>query len=57
MSTILKALRRVEEDDPGQPQRGSMRGDIVAGGGKPPALDQYVDLSYYQRALTALGAR
>ena len=37
MSTILKALRRVEEDHPGQPQRRSMRGDIVAGGGKPPA--------------------
>jgi hypothetical protein len=37
VSTILKALRRVEEDHPGQPQRRSMRGDIVAGGGKPPA--------------------
>jgi hypothetical protein len=37
VSTILKALRRVEEEHPGQPQRRSMRGDIVAGGGKSPA--------------------
>ena len=36
MSTILKALRRVEEGRPAQPQRRSMRGDILAGGGKPP---------------------
>ena len=39
MSSILKALRRVEEEHPGQPQRRPMRGDIVsATGGKPPAL-------------------
>jgi hypothetical protein len=36
VSTILKALRRVEEGRPAQPQRRSMRGDIVTGGGKPP---------------------
>jgi ABC-type nitrate/sulfonate/bicarbonate transport system substrate-binding protein len=34
--------------------RAEMQG---AWGGKAPAPDQYVDLSYYQRALTALGGR
>ena len=38
MSTILKALRRVEEERPGAPAapRRAMRGDFVAGSGAPP---------------------
>ena len=38
MSTILKALRRVEEERPGAPvaPRRAMRGDFVAGSGGPP---------------------
>lgn len=38
MSTILKALRRVEAEHPGQAPRRSMRGDIVGGGDKPPPV-------------------
>lgn len=37
MSSILKALRRVEAERPAQPQRRSMRGDIVGGPGPKPS--------------------
>jgi hypothetical protein len=36
VSTILKALRRVEEEHPGQPQRRPLRGDIVSETGDKP---------------------